>query len=187
MFFGRTDVEAETPVLWPPDVKSWLIWEDPDAGKDWRREEKGMKEDKMVGWHHWLNGHGFGWSPGVGNGQGGLACCGLWNCKELDVTEWLNWTELIPPSDFWIWRLVSCNNCRNSISLTIPSVSFSVVPFSSCLQSFPVSGSFPVSWRFAPGGQSIGVSASAPVLPMNIQDWFLLGLTGLSSWSPRDS
>ena len=92
VFIGRTDVEAETPILWPPDAKSWLIWKDPDAGKDWRQEEKGMTEDEIVGWHHWLNGHGFGWNPGVGDGQGGLVCCGSWGCKKSDTTEWLNWT-----------------------------------------------------------------------------------------------
>ena len=71
-----------------------IMWKDLDAGKDWRREEKGMTEDKMVGWHHRLNGHGFGWTPGVGDGQGGLACCSSWGRKESDMTEWLNWTEL---------------------------------------------------------------------------------------------
>ena len=76
MFTGRTDVEAETPILWPPDAKSWLIGKDPDAGKDWGQEEKGTTEDEIVGWHHQLNGHGFGWTPGVGDGQGALACCG---------------------------------------------------------------------------------------------------------------
>ena len=90
VFIGRTDVEAETPILWPPDVKSWLIWKDPDAGKDWRWEEKGMTEDEMLGWHHRLNGHGFGWTPGVDDGQGGPACCGSRGRKELDRTEWLN-------------------------------------------------------------------------------------------------
>ena len=94
IFIERTDVEAETPVLWPPDVKSWLIWKDPDAGKDWGQEEKGMTEDEMVEWHHWLSAHGFGWTPGVGDGQGSLAYCGLWGRKELDMTEQLNWTEL---------------------------------------------------------------------------------------------
>ena len=78
VFIGRTDVEAETPILWPPDAKSWLIGKDLDAGKDWGQEEKGMTEDEMVGWHHWLHGHGFGWTPGVGDGQGGLACCDSW-------------------------------------------------------------------------------------------------------------
>ena len=92
VFIGGTDVEAETPILWPPDVKSWLIWKDPDAGKDWGQEEKGTTEDEMVGWHHWLDGHGFGWTPGVGDGQGGLACWGSWGCKELDTTERLNGT-----------------------------------------------------------------------------------------------
>ena len=75
VFTGRTDAEAETPILCPPDAKSWLIWKDPDAGKDWGQEEKGMTEDEMVGWHHRLNGHGFGWTLGVGDGQGGLVCC----------------------------------------------------------------------------------------------------------------
>ena len=95
VFIGRTDAEAETPVLCPPNAKSWLIWKDPDAGKDWRQEEKGMAEDEMVGWHHQLNGHGFGWTPGVGERQGSLACCSPWGCKELDMTERLNWTESI--------------------------------------------------------------------------------------------
>ena len=94
VFIGRTDVEAEPPTLWPPDAKSWLIWKDPDAGKDWRQEEKGTAEDEMIGWHYRLDGHGFGWTPGVGDGQGGLARCGSWGHKELDTTERLNWTEL---------------------------------------------------------------------------------------------
>ena len=93
VFIGRTDAEAETPILWPPDVKSWLIGKDSDAGKDWRRE-KGTTEDEMAGWHHQLDGHGFGWTPGVGDGQGVLACCYSWGQKQSDTTEWLNWTEL---------------------------------------------------------------------------------------------
>ena len=76
VFIGRTDVEAGTPIFWLPDVKSWLIWKDPDAGKDWGQEEKGMTEHEMGRWHHWLNGHEFGWTPGVGDGQGDLVCCG---------------------------------------------------------------------------------------------------------------
>ena len=96
-FIGKTDVEAETPILWPSDAKSWFIWKDPDAGKDWGQEEKGMTEDKMVGWHHWLNGHGFGWTPGVGDGQGGLECCSSWGGKESDTTKQLNWTDSIWP------------------------------------------------------------------------------------------
>ena len=94
VFIGRTKVEAETSILWPPDSKRWLTGKDPDAGKDWGQEEKGMTEDEMAGWHHRLDGHGFGWTPGVGDGQGGLACCGSWGCKELDTTERLKWTEL---------------------------------------------------------------------------------------------
>ena len=92
VFIGKTDVDAETPILWPPDAKSWLIGKDLDAGKDWGQEEKGTTEDEMAGWHHWLDGHEFVWTPGVGDGQGGLACCNSWGRKESDMTEWLNWT-----------------------------------------------------------------------------------------------
>ena len=92
----RNDAEAETPVLWPPNAKSWLIGKDRDAGRDWGQEEKGTTEDEMVGWHHWLDGHKSEWTPGVGDGQGGLACCGSWGCKESDMTEQLNGTELNP-------------------------------------------------------------------------------------------
>ena len=93
IFIERTDAGAETPTLWPPDVKNWLIWKDPN-GKEWGQEEKGTTEDEMIGWHHRLHGHGFESTPGVGNGQGGLACCSPWGHKESDTTEWLNWTEL---------------------------------------------------------------------------------------------
>ena len=93
IFVRRTDAEAETPIFWPPNVENWLIGKDPDAGKDWRWEEKGMTEDEMVGWHHGLNGHEFEWTLGVGDGQGGLAGCSPWGHKESDTTEWLNWTK----------------------------------------------------------------------------------------------
>ena len=116
MFIGRTEVEAETPILWPPgakswlirkdpdveaetpilyppDAKNWLIWKDPVIGKDWRQEEKGMTEDEMVAWHHQLDGHESDWALGVGDRQGSLACCSPWGHKELDTTEWLNWTD----------------------------------------------------------------------------------------------
>ena len=93
VLIGRTDAKAETPVLWPLHAKSWLIRKDPDAGRDWGQEEKGMTEDEMAGWQHRLDGHEFGWTLGVGDGQGGLACCDSWGCKESDTTEWLNWTE----------------------------------------------------------------------------------------------
>ena len=88
IFFGRTDAEDEAPILWPPDAKSWLIWKDPDAGKDWGREEKRTTEDEMVGWHHWLNGHEFEETPGVSDGQGSLAVHGVSKSQ-----TGLNWTE----------------------------------------------------------------------------------------------
>ena len=92
IFIGRTDAEAETPIIWPPDVKNWFFGKDPDAGKDWRREEKGMTEDEMVGWHHQCDGHEFEQALEVGDGQGSLGCCSAWGCKELDMTG--DWTEL---------------------------------------------------------------------------------------------
>ena len=94
IFIGRTDAEAETPILWPPDPKSWLTGKDPDAGKDWGQEKKGMTEDEMVGWHHRLNGHECEQALGAGDGQGSLACCSPRGHKESDTTEWLNRTEL---------------------------------------------------------------------------------------------
>ena len=109
-FFGRNDAEAETPILWPPHAKSWLIGKNSDAGRDWGQEEKGMTEDEMAGWHHQLYGREFEWTPGVGDGQGGLACCNSWGCKESDMTERLNWTEcylLVYLFIFWI-PLLEC-------------------------------------------------------------------------------
>ena len=95
IFIGRTDAEAETPILQLPDAKSWLIWKDPDAGKDWGPDEKGTTEDEMAGWHQRLDGREFEWTPGVGDGQGGLACCDSWGHKESDTTEQLNWTDTL--------------------------------------------------------------------------------------------
>ena len=95
IFIGRTDVEAEAPILWPPDTKNWLIGKDPDAGRDWRWEEKGTTEAEMVGWHHWHNGCEFEQTPGGGDGQGDLVWCSPWGCKELDTTKWLNWTKAL--------------------------------------------------------------------------------------------
>ena len=86
IFIGRTDVEAEAPILWPPDGKNWLIWKGPDAGKDWRQEEKGTTEDEMVGWHHWLNGHEFELIQGDSDGQRSLACYTPWGHKDFDTT-----------------------------------------------------------------------------------------------------
>ena len=90
IFIGRTDAEAETPILWPPDVKNWLIGKNPDAGKDWRQEENGTTENEMVGWHRQFNGYEFEWTLGDSEGQGSLACCSPWDGKELDMTEQLN-------------------------------------------------------------------------------------------------
>ena len=92
-FFGRNDAKAETPVLWPPHAESWLIGKDSDAGRDWGQEEKGMTEDEMAGWHHWLDRRESEWTPGVGDGQGGLACWDSWGRKESDTTEWLIWSD----------------------------------------------------------------------------------------------
>ena len=102
IFIGRTDAEAEPLILWPPDAKSWLIWKDPDAGKDCGQEEKGTIEDDMVGWHHRLNGHEFEEALEVGDGQGSLVCCSIWSCKDSDTTEWLNWAEGFES----IWRIL---------------------------------------------------------------------------------
>ena len=101
VFIGRTDIEAETPIILPPDVNSWLIWKRPDAGKDWEHEEKGTRADEMNGWYHRLSGHWFGLPMGVGDGEGGLACCGSCDNKELNMNEWLNWTEHPLKSDFF--------------------------------------------------------------------------------------
>ena len=103
IFIGRTGAEAETPILWPPEAKNWLIEKDPDAGKDWRQEEKGMTEDEMVGWPHRLNGHEFEQTPGVGDGQGRLACCSLWGRKESDTTEQLNWADSTVSYLYYTW------------------------------------------------------------------------------------
>ena len=95
IFIGRSDAEAETPILWPPVAKNWLIGKDPDAGKDWRQEKEGMTEDEMVGWNHWLNGHEFEQALGVGDAHGSLVCCSPWDCKQSDMTEQLDWLTTI--------------------------------------------------------------------------------------------
>jgi len=102
VFFGRNDAKAETSVFCPPHAKSWLTGKDSDARRDWGQEEKGMTEDEMAGWHHQLDGRESDWTLGVGDGQGGLACCDSWDCKESDTTEWQNWTD----------GLSSCNKCN---------------------------------------------------------------------------
>ena len=97
VFFGRTPAKAETPILWPPHAKSWLIGKDSDAGRDWGQEKKGTTEDEMSGWHNCLDGCDFEWTLGVADGQGGLACCSSWGCKESNTSKQLNWTEIT----FW--------------------------------------------------------------------------------------
>ena len=94
VFIGRTDAKAKTSIFWPPHVKSWLTGKDSDAGRDWGQEEKETTEDEMAGWYHWLDGCESEWTPGVGDGQEGLACCSSWGHKELDPTKQLNWTEI---------------------------------------------------------------------------------------------
>ena len=106
-------------VLWPPDAENWLIGKDSDAGKDWGQEEKGTTEDEMVGWHHQLNGHGFGWTPGVGDGQGALACCDSRGRKELDTTEWLNWTMMMVSFSCAYWPFIYLLE-RNIYSSPLP-------------------------------------------------------------------
>ena len=102
VFIGRTDAEAETPILCPPHAKSWFIGKDPDAGRDWGQEEKGMAEDEMAEWHHSLDGHEFEQAPGAGDGQRGLVCFSPWGCKEWHVTERLNWTALC--REGWVFK-----------------------------------------------------------------------------------
>ena len=102
-FFGRNDANAESPVLWPPHAKSWLIGKDSDAGRDWEQEEKGTTEDEMAGWHHWVNGRESEWTPGVGEEQGGLVCCDSWGRKESNMTERLIWSHLIWCFGSMIW------------------------------------------------------------------------------------
>ena len=134
VFFGRNDAKAETPVLWPPHAKSWLIEKDSDAGRDWGQEEKGTTEDEMAGWHHWLDGCESEWTPGVGNGQGGLACYDSRGRKESDWATELNWTELkvVPGAIFYselsglfLAALWGC--CYQIVSLTFSTVVFRAV------------------------------------------------------------
>ena len=129
IFTGRTDAEAETLIFWPLDAKSWLIWKDPHAGKDWGQEEKRTTEDEMVGWHHQFNGHGFGWTLGVGDGQGGLACCGSWGRKGSDTTERLNFTE--PGRKDWS---PSSHNWTNSWPCSNRNSSQNIVKFLQCAE-----------------------------------------------------
>ena len=121
IFIGRTDAEAETPILCPPDAKNWLIWKDPDAGKDWRREEKGMTEDELVGWYHQCNRHEFEYTLGVGDGQGSLVCCSPWHCKESDTTKWLNWTGILYNSNNTTFCKRLCKKATETIERSVVS------------------------------------------------------------------
>ena len=114
-FFGRNDAKAETPVLWVLYAKSWLIGKDCDSGRYWGQEAKGTTQDEMAGWHHRLNEGEFEWTPGVGDGQGGLACCDSWGCKESDTTEWLNWTTLAAPTWYCFLHRKENRTCFNKL------------------------------------------------------------------------
>ena len=115
ILIGKTNAEAENPILWPPDAKNWLIWKDPEAGKDWRQEEKRTTEDEMVGWHHWLNGHEFEQSPEVGDGQGSLVCCSPWGCRVgHDWSTELIWLNLPFGVQASSWRLDSVSNKKET-------------------------------------------------------------------------
>ena len=122
IFIGRTDAKAETPILWPPHVKSWLIGKDSDAGRDWGQEEKGTTEDEMAGWYHQLDGHKSEWTLGVGDGQGGLACCNSWGRKESDTTERLNWTDS-SDSQPWPYIRITWGGDKSLISRSYPRTS----------------------------------------------------------------
>ena len=127
---GRTDAEAETPILWPADAKNWLLGKDPEAGKDWRQEEKATTEDEMAGWHHRLEGHEFEQALGVGDGQGSLACCSPWGCKELDTTERLNWS---------LWNLLPITlTAASSSTMTICHAFIILSGFLDCSLSKPI-------------------------------------------------
>ena len=150
IFIGRTDAEAETPVLWPPDVKSWLIGKDPDAGKDWGQEEKGTTEDKMVGWHQRLNGHGFGWTLGVGDGQGGLVCCSSWGCR-VGLSYWTELNSILCMYHNFLIHLsadghLGCFHVLTVVNSAVMNigvhVSLSILVSSVCMPSSGIAGTY---------------------------------------------
>ena len=116
IFIGRTDAEAEASILWPPNAKNWLIWKDPNAGKDWRQKEKGITEDEMVRWHDQLNGHEFEQAPEVGDGQGSLEWCRPWGHKNLDTTEWRNWSSKFSKLTLFCSHFPRKGKCSNNVS-----------------------------------------------------------------------
>ena len=137
-FIGKTDAETEAPIFWPPDTNiltNWLIGKDPDAGNDWKQDEKGTAEDETVGWHHRLDGHEFEQASGIGDGQGDLACCSLWGCKEPDMTERLNWTY-DPCSLALVFVLFKLKNISSSFySLVLAGKDFLFVPWADRITS----------------------------------------------------
>ena len=181
IFIERTDVEVEIPIHRPPDVKNWLIWKDPNVGKNWSQEKKGTTEDEIVGWDHWLKGYEF--EQALGDGVAGLGHRrSFWGASVQFSRSVMS--DSLQPHELQRGRPcpsptpgVHPNPCPLS-QWCHPAISSSVITFSSCPQSFPALGSFQMSQLFASGGQSIGVSASTSVLSMNIQDWFPLGWTG---------
>ena len=160
VFFGRNDAKAETPVLWPPHAKSWLIGKDSDAGRDLGQEEKGTTEDEMAGWHHRLDGHESEWTPGVGDGQGGMVCCDSWGRKESDMAERLNWTELM----WYNYILYNFNLAKLSGShgLNFTEVKNVTIPSFSLMTHFSFS-----LWILL----SISESAQIPVYHKQIKYW----------------
>ena len=121
IFIGRANADAEAPILWPLDAKNWLTGKDPDAGKEWRQEEKGMTEDEMVGWHHWLNAHEFEQAPGDGDRPGSPECCSPWGLKELNMSKWLHWT-----TKYSIY--IFCHSNSHHSLMYYPSFGF-IIPF----------------------------------------------------------
>ena len=160
VFFGRNDAEAETSVLWPPHAKSWLIGKDCDAGRDWGQEEKGMTEDEMAGWHYWLDGHEFEWTPRVGDGQGGLVCCSSWSRKESDTTEWLNWPEFMKKTEhrridafeLWLWEKILARPLD-------------------CKEIQPVHPKGDQSWVFI--GRTIAEAVTPILCPPHVKNWLI--------------
>ena len=157
-FFGRNDAKAETPVLWPPHAKSWLIGKDSDAGRDWGPEEKGTTEDEMAGWHHWLDSRESEWTAGVGDGQGGLACCSSWGRKKSDTTEQLNWSLSSQSHLVSVYHLLSA----------VPPLSFFIALYLGIL--FSIQARFFIL-AFGPSN-SLGLFFTFPIaFPSSSQSW----------------
>ena len=169
----RTDIEAETSVFWPPHAKSWLIWKDPDTGKDWG-QEKGTTEDEMAGWHQWLNGHEFEYTPGIGDGQGSLVCFSSWGCKESDTTGQLNWTT--PPGPTWClptWKLSESHSLK--VCMETASCRWTPAPFPHCKLKVPsfkswlgLPGDQPPSWSYPEATKDASVTQEIPRDPWTL-------------------